>query len=119
MAELLASGGTFEMVRAALDSGADAVYVGARGWSRRRAEYEMDDDQIVASAGYARSRGKVLRFLLKAGKFLDAGVRDFILTDVGLMAALKGRFPDASIHASVGCTIINAEDARFYREAGA
>ena len=43
MAELLASGGSMEMVRAAFDNGADAVYVGATGWSRRRAEYEMDD----------------------------------------------------------------------------
>ena len=61
MAELLASGGTPEMVRAVLDNGADAVYVGAKGWSRRRAQYEMDDDQIIASASYALSGGKVLR----------------------------------------------------------
>ena len=47
MAELLASGGSMEMVRAAFDNGADAVYVGATGWSRRRAEFEMDDAAIV------------------------------------------------------------------------
>ena len=133
MAELLASGGTPEMVRTVLDNGADAVYVGAKGWSRRRAQYEMDDDQIVDSASYARSVGKVLRvafntlpasreiplLLAKAEKFLTAGVRDFILTDVGAMAALSSRFPVAQIHASVGCTIVNAQDARFYKEAGA
>jgi putative protease len=133
MAELLASGGTPEMVRAVLDNGADAVYVGAKGWSRRRAQYEMDDDQIVASAAYARSAGKVLRvafntlpasreiplLIAKAEKFLAAGVRDFILTDVGAMAALSRSFPGVRIHASVGCTIVNAQDARFYKEAGA
>jgi putative protease len=133
MAELLASGGTPEMVRAVLDNGADAVYVGAKGWSRRRAQYEMDDDQIVASSDYARSAGKVLRvafntlpasreiplLIAKAEKFLAAGVRDFILTDVGAMAALSRRFPGVRIHASVGCTIVNAQDARFYKEAGA
>ena len=61
MAELLASGGTVEMARVVLDNGADAVYVGAKGWSRRREQYEMDDEEVIASARYARSLGKVLR----------------------------------------------------------
>jgi len=133
MAELLASGGTVEMARVVLDTGADAVYVGAKGWSRRRAQYEMDDDEVIASARYARSRGKILRvafntlpasgeiplLLAKAAKFVREGVRDFILTDVGAMRALKDRFPEAVIHESIGCTSVKAEDARFYKEAGA
>ncbi len=133
MAELLASGGSPEMVRAVLDNGADAVYVGAKGWSRRRAQYEMADDQILESAAYARSLGKVLRvafntlpasqefplFLAKTEKFYRAGIRDFILTDAGAMAVLSHLFPGVQIHASVGCTIINAEDAKFYKDAGA
>jgi len=133
MAELLASGGTVEMARVVLDNGADAVYVGAKGWSRRRAQYEMDDEEVIASARYAQSLGKILRvafntlpsssevplLLAKAEKFVGAGIRDFILTDVGAMRALAERFPGVQIHASIGCTIVNAEDARFYKEAGA
>ncbi|MBI5419106.1 MAG: U32 family peptidase [Deltaproteobacteria bacterium] len=57
--------------------------------------------------------------LAKVEKFAAAGIRDFILTDVGAMAAISHRFPEARIHASVGCTIINVQDARFYKEAGA
>src|SRR4030065_2671700 len=119
MAELLASGGTVEMVRVVLDSGADAVYVGAKGWSRRREQYEMDDDEVIASARYARSRGKILRvafntlpasgeiplLLAKAATFVREGVRDFILTDVGAMRALKDRFPEALLHARHGGVI--------------
>ncbi|MGA7105905.1 MAG: peptidase U32 family protein [Candidatus Deferrimicrobiaceae bacterium] len=133
MADLLASGGTVEMARVVLDNGADAVYVGAKGWSRRRAQYELDDEEVIASARYAQSLGKILRvafntlpsssevplLLAKAEKFVGAGIRDFILTDVGAMRALAERFPGVQIHASVGCTIVNAEDARFYKEAGA
>jgi U32 family peptidase len=133
MAELLASGGTVEMARVVLDNGADAVYVGAKGWSRRRAQYEMDDEEVIASARYAQSLGKILRvafntlpssgevplLLAKAERFVGAGIRDFILTDVGAMRALAERFPGVQIHASIGCTIVNAEDARFYKEAGA
>ena len=133
MAELLASGGTVEMARVVLDNGADAVYVGAKGWSRRRAQYEMDDEEVIASARYAQFLGKILRvafntlpsssevplLLAKAEKFVGAGIRDFILTDVGAMRALAERFPGVQIHASIGCTIVNAEDAQFYKEAGA
>jgi len=133
MAELLASGGTIGMVRVAFDNGADAVYVGAKGWSRRRALYEMDDPEIIEAARYARARGKVLRvafntlpasseaplFLSRAGALWSAGIRDFILTDPGLMKALKKIHPDAVIHASVGCSIGNVEEALFYKEAGA
>jgi len=133
MAELLASGGTVEMARVVLDNGADAVYVGAKGWSRRRAQYEMDDEEVIASARYAQSLGKILRvafntlpssgevplLLAKAERFVGEGIRDFILTDVGAMRALAERFPGVQIHASIGCTIVNAEDARFYKEAGA
>ncbi len=133
MVELLASGGTVEMVRAAFDNGADAVYVGAKGWSRRRALYEMDDAQVAEAARYARSVGKILRvafntlpassetplFLSRTETLWRAGVRDFILTDPGLMKLLKKNHPDAVIHASVGCTISNLQEALFYKEAGA
>src|SRR5450756_1803301 len=133
MAELLASGGSTEMVRAAFDNGADAVYVGATGWSRRRAQYEMDDAAIIEAARDACSAGRILRvafntlpassevplFLARTDALHDAGVRDFILTDPGLMMALKNRHPDTILHASVGCTIINVQDALFYKEAGA
>jgi putative protease len=133
MAELLASGGSIEMVRTAFDHGADAVYVGAKGWSRRRAQYEMEDAQIAEAARYARSVGKILRvafntlpasseaplFFSRTDALHEAGIRDFILTDPGLMMALKNRHPDTILHASVGCTIINVQDALFYKEAGA
>ncbi|MDH3257863.1 MAG: U32 family peptidase [Deltaproteobacteria bacterium] len=133
MVELLASGGSFEMVKACADNGADAVYVGAYGWSRRRAAYEMDDDTIKKCADYLHSRGKKIRvaintlphsgeveaFVQKVDKFASYPIDDIILTDPGLMRLTKEKFPGLSIHASVGCTIVNYLDARFYRDAGA
>ena len=106
--------------------------MGATGRSRRRAQYEMDDAAIVEAARYARSAGKILRvafntlpassevplFLARTDALYAAGVRDFILTDPGLMMALKNRHPDTILHASVGCTIINVQDPST-EEAGA
>ena len=133
MAELLASGGSLGMVKACADGGADAVYVGAYGWSRRRGSYEMDDETIRSAADILHERGKKIRvaintlphtcelddYLRKIEKFADFPIDDVILTDPGLMKATRDRFPQINIHASVGCTIINLPDALFYRDAGA
>lgn len=132
MIELLAPGGNREMVVAALESGADAVYVGARGWSRRRASFEMGDEMLRECAELARSRGRKLRvaintlpmsreipaLLRKVENFASWGIRDIILTDVGCISEVNRHFPGLSIHASVGCNIVNGEDARFFKELG-
>ncbi len=46
MVELLAPAGNLEMAKAAVENGANAIYVGARGWSRRRDAYELSDEKV-------------------------------------------------------------------------
>ena len=46
---LLAPAGSPEAVSAALDAGADAVYVGLKGWSRGGARRELNWDELVAA----------------------------------------------------------------------
>ncbi|MBC7106348.1 MAG: U32 family peptidase [Firmicutes bacterium] len=132
MAELLAPGGNMAMVRAVLDAGADAVYVGPRGWSRRAAAFEMDHAALRACIEYVHARGRKIRaafntlpagreiplFLEELGRLVEWGIDDVILTDVGCIAAARRAFPDLPIHASVGCNIVNAADCAFYRDLG-
>src|ERR1039457_593660 len=97
MVELLAPAGNLEMVKAAVENGANAIYVGARGWSRRRDAFELSDDQLHEAIAIAHSGGAKLRvaintnmqsceipaLLEKMEKSVGWGVDGAIMTDVG------------------------------------
>jgi putative protease len=130
--ELLAPAGNLAMVEAVVANGADAVYVGPRGWSRRRDAYEMDDAEVrraieICHAAGARCRvavntnmqsREIPPMLAKMDRFVEWGVDGVIMTDVGAIAAVHRRVPALTIHASIGANILNDADVRFYRSLG-
>lgn len=132
MVELLAPAGNLPMVEAAVAGGANAIYVGPRGWSRRRDRYEMPDDDVRAAIQIAHRGGAKLRvafntnmqshevapMLRKMEQFVAWGVDGAIMTDVGAIAEVHKRFPDLTIHASIGANILNDEDVSFYQSIG-
>ena len=132
MVELLAPAGNLEMAKAVVESGANAVYVGARGWSRRRDAYELSDEQVHDAISIVHSGGAKLRvaintnmqsceipaLLNKMETFVRWGIDGAIMTDVGAIAQVHRRFPNLVIHASIGANILNNEDVKFYRSIG-
>jgi U32 family peptidase len=132
MVELLAPAGNLEMAKAVVENGANAVYVGARGWSRRRDAYELSDGQIneaiaIVHAGGAKLRvaintnmqsSEIPALLEKMERFVGWGVDGAIMTDVGAIAQVHRRFPHLVIHASIGANILNNEDVKFYQGIG-
>jgi putative protease len=132
MIELLAPAGNLEMVKEAVRNGANAIYVGPRGWSRRRDAYEMDDAAVRESVGIAHEGGAKLRvafntnmqskeipdLLERMETFAGYGVDGVIMTDIGAIAVVHRRFPNLTIHASIGANILNNADVAFYRELG-
>ncbi len=133
MPVLLAPAGTPEAVRAALDAGADAVYVGLEGWSRGGARRELNWDELVAAQREVASAGRSLQVALntipKPGErarlfeqvpgLLDLGIRDVIVNDVGILAALRRRFQNLRLTASIGCGAQTVADVAFFRDLGA
>ncbi|MBI3989183.1 MAG: U32 family peptidase [candidate division NC10 bacterium] len=132
MVELLAPAGNLPMAEAAVAGGANAIYVGPRGWSRRRDAYELSDEEVREAIEIAHQGGAKLRvavntnmqsqeipgLLQKMEKYVAWGVDGAIMTDLGAIAVVHRRFPDLTIHASIGANILNNEDVRFYRSLG-
>ena len=133
MIQLLAPAGTKKMGFAAIEEGADAVYVGPLGWSRRPYESELDDDDIYEIIDFANDHGKEVRvafntypspfeqdsFLRKVEQFAERGATGFIVTDIGSISQIRQVLPEAIVHVSVGSGITNDRDTQFYRDLGA
>lgn len=133
MTELLSPGGSMGMVREALRAGANSVYVGPLGWSRRESTYELAHDRIREAIQLAHDHGAKLRVALntdidmadhaelmrKAECYANWGADGFIVKSHDAMREVHARFPDITIHASVACNIRDRAAMERAREAGA
>lgn len=124
--ELLAPVGDFECLKAAVQNGADAVYLGASSFSARASAKNFDFDELKEAIDYAHLRGvKVhlaLNTLIKNSEFDDAlflakeayrmGVDALIVQDYGLCSMLLQYLPDLPLHASTQMSIHNLDGAK-------
>ncbi|MCI9365920.1 MAG: U32 family peptidase [Clostridia bacterium] len=117
--ELLSPAGDFECVKAAVQNGADAIYVGASYFSARASATNFSLEELEEVINYAHIRDvKVhlaLNTLIKNNEFDEAieiakkayelGIDAIIVQDFGLATVLISSFPKLPIHASTQMTI--------------
>ncbi|HBB71646.1 MAG TPA: peptidase U32 [Ruminococcus sp.] len=131
--EVLAPAGDPERLGAALNYGADAVYLGRQMFGMRSSPGNFDYDQLVSAVNDAHSRGiKVYltcntlprnnelpffdRFVQEA---VSAGVDALIVADIGLLMMIKRLAPDMEVHISTQTGIVNYATARELHSMGA
>ncbi|MFN3383593.1 MAG: peptidase U32 family protein [Archaeoglobaceae archaeon] len=133
MVELLAPGGTIEMVKAVLSNGADSVFVGAFGFSRR-SSYELKHFEVKEVIEIAKRMKKKIYVAMNAfiekeliQTLLDKRVSDYakwgangiIVKTPEFMRAISKAYPELEVVASVGCHIDSKEKIDFYSKMGA
>jgi putative protease len=128
--ELVCPAGSLPALKAAVDNGADCVYLGFRDATNARnfAGLNFDDKAIEAGIRYAHERGRKVFVALntypqvsKAGlwqsaldRAADSGVDAVILADPGLMAYANKYQPQLRLHLSVQGSATNYEALDFY-----
>ncbi|WP_457576491.1 peptidase U32 family protein [Desulfomarina sp.] len=130
--ELLAPAGNEENFLAAMDAGADAVYVGAPGFNARNLARELRLEEIAAMISYCRRRGKKLYIAansLVLERELPAVINSLalleelepdglIVQDPGIVHLVSHYFPDLALHASTLMTAHNSDSVNFLFQLG-
>lgn len=133
--QLICPAGSLPALKAAVDHGADAVYLGYRNDTNARNFAGLNFDQKAMAEGirYAQSQGRgvlmAINTFAQPGRTADwqhavdgaaeLGVDAVILADVGLLDYASRRHPDLRLHLSVQGSATNYEAVNFaHREFG-
>lgn len=131
--ELLAPAGDFSCFMAAMNAGADAVYLGGSKFGARAYANNFSQEEIIEALKIAHLLGKriylTVNTLVKEKEMqelipylqplYDAGLDGVIIQDLGVFQVLKKHFPGLELHASTQMTITGVYGAKFLKELGA
>ncbi len=131
--ELLAPAGNMECLKAAVLSGADAVYLAGKLFGARSYADNFSDEELKIAVDYCHLRGvKVYvtvntlisdREMSGAMDYLkmlnDIGVDAVIVQDLGLFSLVKENFPELPVHASTQMTAHNISGVKALSKMGA
>ena len=130
--ELLAPAGSMEAFIAAVQNGADGVYLGGKAFSARASASNFSKEDLEEVVSYGHFRGikiyLTLNTLLDQGEVEEAlnyidfvysiGIDVLIVQDLGLAKLVRENFPDFDLHASTQMTINSLEGAKLLEDLG-
>ena len=130
--EVLAPAGDFEAVVAAVQNGANAVYLGQKELSARQHAKNFDKDDLAAAVSYCHARDvkvfQTLNTLVFDTQLNDAfncittacecNVDAFIVQDLGLLSMLHQVCPTVPVHASTQMAVHTVMGAQLLKDLG-
>lgn len=133
LTEILAPAGSKESLAAAVNAGADAVYVGGSCFGARAYAENFTEEELLSAIDYVHLHGRkiylTVNTLLKEGEmpllydylapFYERGLDAVIVQDVGVMDFVRDVFADLPIHVSTQAAVTGSYGAEFFKERGA
>ena len=131
--EILAPCGSYEILIAAVQAGADACYMGGNRFGARAYAQNFDEKDMVCAIEYAHMHGVrvylTLNTLIKEEEFLDAykylrtcyeaGLDAVIVQDLGLFRMVRNCFADLPVHCSTQMNVTSYHSAKLLADMGA
>ena len=130
--DLVAPAGSLLALKAAVDKGANAVYLGLRNATNARnfGGLNFGDNDIRHGVAYAHARGRQILFAINTypqaravaewraaiDTAVQMGADAVILADPGLMAYARDRYPDLRLHLSVQGSASTLDAIELMRE---
>lgn len=130
--ELLAPAGTYDAFLAAVENGADAVYMGGKLFNARANASNFDLEELEKIVQYAHLRNVKIHITMNtllddqelveavqfAGNLYRIGVDALIIQDLGLARAIHETIPDFALHASTQLSTHTLEGVQKLAELG-
>ena len=130
--ELLCPAGSPEALDAAIEGGADAVYLGGTAFNARMNAHNFGGDALRSAVLRAHSYGvkvyltlntlvgdrEIPAALAAAEEAANAGVDALIVADLGIASAIHRTFPTLELHASTQASSHNSFSAEKLKELG-
>ena len=130
--ELLAPAGGMEQLKAAVENGADAVYMGGKRFNARINAGNFDGEELQEAVEYAHLRGVKLYVTMNtlirdaelepaleyAAELYNMGVDALIIQDLGFAELVRKHIPDWNLHLSTQGTVYNIEGVRKAKSLG-
>ncbi|MDR0382335.1 MAG: U32 family peptidase, partial [Oscillospiraceae bacterium] len=124
--EILAPAGSPACVTAAVQNGADAIYLGYGDFHARRDATGFSAEELRAALAYCRVRGvrvyaalntlltdrELPRAAALARELYEAGVDALLVQDLGVLRVVKRAAPDLPVHASTQMSVHSLEGVR-------